>query len=372
MGDGVHSLIDMPVAGNPLWRWGQALLLFALCLAALAGLKKLFLNRLTAKDRQAPSPFDTLLVEVLQRSKLFFLAALALYAALMTVTLPPEQAARVQALVIVLGLIQGGLWAGVAVGFVLDHGLKRAPADSADRATLRGPVRFVGRLVIWSAVLVLALDNLGVDITALVAGLGVAGIAVGLALQSILGDLFSSLSIVLDKPFQVGDFIIVNDLMGTVEHIGIKTTRVRALSGEQIVFGNGDLLAARLRNFKRMAERRVLFTIGVVYRTPRRKLETIPSILRDSIEAQSQVRFDRAHFKAYGDFALIFECVYFVLSPDYNTYMDTQQAINFQIHRRFEEERIEFAYPTQTLYVERAAELGAGGTAVDDSLGEGV
>jgi small-conductance mechanosensitive channel len=188
-----------------------------------------------------------------------------------------------------------------------------------------------------------------------VAGLGVGGIAVALAAQNILGDLFASLSIVLDRPFVLGDFLIVDDLMGSVEEIGLKTTRVRSLSGEQLVFSNTDLLNSRIRNYGRMFERRVVFQLGVTYQTPREQLQAIPGMVRDAVEAHGdRVRFDRAHFAKYGDFALSFEIVYYVLGPDYNEYMDIQQAINLDIHQRFEDAGIAFAYPTQTLFLERS------------------
>jgi small-conductance mechanosensitive channel len=209
----------------------------------------------------------------------------------------------------------------------------------------------------------LALDNMGVNITGLVAGLGIGGIAVALALQNILGDLFASLSIILDKPFVIGDFIVVDQLMGTVEHVGLKTTRIRSLSGEQVIFSNAGLLQSRIRNFKRMAERRVVFTVGVTYQTPYEKLARISALLREAVELQQGVRFDRAHFKEYGDFALVYEIVYFVTSPDYNKYMDIQQAINFEIYRRFQQEGLEFAYPTQTLFVQG---IGSGSRSVRD------
>ena len=212
---------------------------------------------------------------------------------------------------------------------------------------------FIARLVLWATILLLILDNLGVDITALVAGLGIGGVAIALAVQNILGDLFASLSIVLDKPFVLGDFVIVGDLMGSVENIGIKTTRVRSLSGEQLVFSNNDLLTSRIRNFGRMQERRVVFKLGVTYQTPAEKLEGIPGIIREAIEARDKTRFDRSHFASYGDFSLDFETVYYVLSADYNLYMDIQQAINLAIFRRFADEGIEFAYPTQTLFLEK-------------------
>ena len=199
--------------------------------------------------------------------------------------------------------------------------------------------------------MLLALDNMGVDISTLVTGLGVGGVAVALAVQNVLGDLFASLSIVLDKPFVIGDFLAVGDLVGNVEQIGLKTTRVRSLSGEQLIFSNADLLQSRIKNYGRMMQRRILFTIGVTYQTPREKLENIPTILREAIESQKNVRFDRSHFARYGDFSINFESVYFVTVPTYNTYMDTQQAINLRIHERFEQEGIEFAYPTQTLFL---------------------
>jgi small-conductance mechanosensitive channel len=215
----------------------------------------------------------------------------------------------------------------------------------------------VVKVVLWAAVVLIALDNLGVHITTLVAGLGVGGIAVALAVQNILGDLFSSVTIILDKPFVIGDFIIVGDFLGSVEHIGLKTTRVRSLSGEQLVFANSDLLKSRIRNFKQMTERRIVFAFGVIYQTAADKLAAIPGLVREIVEAQPQARFDRAHFKAFGGSSLDFEVVYWVTNPDYNLYMDIQQAINLGLFRRFAAEGIEFAYPTQTLYVEK---LGAG------------
>jgi small-conductance mechanosensitive channel len=197
----------------------------------------------------------------------------------------------------------------------------------------------------------LALDNLGFDITALVAGLGIGGIAVALAVQSVLGDLFASLSIVLDKPFVIGDFIIVDQYLGTVEHVGLKTTRIRSLSGEQVIFSNSDLLTSRVRNFKRMYERRIVFEVGVTYQTSYENVAAIPSMIRSIIEAQGETRFDRSHFKSYGDSSLVYETVYYVRSPDFNVYMDTQQAINLALYQEFAKRGIDFAYPTRTLYV---------------------
>ena len=194
-------------------------------------------------------------------------------------------------------------------------------------------------------------DNLGVNITAFVASLGIGGVAVALAAQSVLGDGFSSFAIFMDKPFQVGDFIIVGDLLGTVEHVGFKTTRIRSLGGEQLIFSNSDLTSSRIKNYKRMQERRVVFSLGVIYQTPVEKVKAIPPMIKRVVEDHPHARFDRAHFKSFGDFALIYEVVYYVLRPDYNTYMDLQQSMNFRLIEEFQKAGIEFAYPTQQLYV---------------------
>lgn len=212
-------------------------------------------------------------------------------------------------------------------------------------------LRWLILLVTYALILLLALQNTGVDVTSLIAGLGIGGIAVALAMQNILGDLFASLTIALDKPFVIDDFIVVGSEMGTVEHIGLKTTRVRSLSGEQLVFGNADLLSSRIRNYKRMSERRVVFGFGVVYDTPPETIEAISAIVRRAVEAQDNVRFDRCHFYRFGASSLDFEAVYYINSPDYNAHMDAQQAVHLAIARAFRERRIEFAFPTQTLHV---------------------
>jgi small-conductance mechanosensitive channel len=246
-------------------------------------------------------------------------------------------------------------WGSTLIEVGLQRYVKTKAQEDAAAATTLSVLGFIARVALWVMLTLLALSNLGFDITALVAGLGVGGIAVALAAQNILGDLFASLSIVFDKPFVIGDFIIVDDLSGTVERIGMKTTHLRSLGGELIVFSNADLLKTRIRNYKRMYERRVVFSLGVTYQTPADTLARVPDIVRDIITARSNTRFDRAHFKSYGDFALIIEAVYYVLDPDYNAYMDIQQAINLEIFRRFAREGVEFAYPTQTLYLNRAA-----------------
>jgi small-conductance mechanosensitive channel len=241
------------------------------------------------------------------------------------------------------------------VTFWIQRSVRKKLDDDAATATSLAALGFVAKVVIWTIIVLLLLDNLGVNVSTLIATLGVGGIAVALAVQNILADLFASLSIIVDRPFVIGDFIIVGDQVGTVEKIGLKTTRVRSLTGEQIIFSNSDLLSSRVRNYRHMYERRIAFTIGVTYQTPAETVALIPSLIEDIISSQSNVRFDRSHFKSFGDFALNFEIVYYVLVSDYAAYMDAQQAINLGIMRAFAERKIEFAYPTQTLFVQREA-----------------
>jgi small-conductance mechanosensitive channel len=294
------------------------------------------------------------LLATVRRTKLPFMLILALFAGLLVVDLPDKIRHVVQSITMITLLLQLGLWLAIALHVSVERYHERKMVEDPSEVTVLSLLKFFGRIVIWSLITLLILDNLGVNITTLIAGLGVGGIAVALALQTVLGDLFASLSIVLDKPFEVGDFLIVGELLGTVEYVGLKTTRLRSLSGEQLVFSNSDLLNSRIRNFGRMYERRVVFKIGVTYQTPREKLTRIPTIVREAIERQAKTRFDRSHFFEYGDFSLNFESVYYVLGPDYNEYMDIQQAINLYIHEQFEKEGIEFAYPTQTLFISQA------------------
>ncbi len=343
--------LDQIYFGNTLETWLTALAVAAGTFFVLKIFQTVILHRLAAAAEKTATDLDDIVVHMLRGTRTLFLLLVSAYAGTYALTLPPPTTRLVQTLLVLGLLLQGAIWGTSVITFWLGRMMKRRMEEDAASATTLAGLGFVAKLVLWSLVLVLALDNMGVSITGLVAGLGIGGVAIALALQNILGDLFASLSIVLDKPFVMGDFIIVDELLGTVEHVGLKTTRVRSLSGEQLIFSNTDLLKSRIRNFKRMSERRVVFTLGVTYQTPYEKLSRLSPLLREIIESQAGVRFDRAHFKEYGDFALIYEVVYYVLSPDYNIYMDIQQAINLEIYRRFEQEGVDFAYPTQTLFV---------------------
>ncbi|MGD8842562.1 MAG: mechanosensitive ion channel family protein [Gammaproteobacteria bacterium] len=335
------------------------LIFIAVTTAALAVaylFKRIAISRISRLAADTAVQWDDAVAEVLSRTHSVFLLMVALFVGSLALKLPDIVRRGIFTALAVAIIIQVALWLNAVILFSLRRYIEqRKKTDPASAATVNA-AGFVTRLVLWSVVALLVLDNFGIDVTALVAGLGVGGVAVALATQNILGDLFASLSIVLDKPFLIGDFLVVGEFMGSVEYIGLKTTRLRSLSGEQLVFSNTDLLGSRIRNYGRMYERRVVFKIGVTYQTPRDKIKLIPAIIREAIEAQDNTRFDRSHFQAYGDFSLNFENVYYVSSPDYNLYMDVQQAINLHIHERFEQEGIEFAYPTQTLFVSRPAD----------------
>jgi small-conductance mechanosensitive channel len=315
----------------------------------------LVIHRLSKLAKLTVNQFDDLLVEVLKQTKFFILLVASAYLASYAITLKPSIAALWQKAVILILIVQGGLWASAGISFWLGRTIQKRMDQDTSSATTITFLGFVARLILWIIVLLLILDNLGVNITGLVAGLGIGGIAVALALQNILGDLFASLSIVLDKPFVIGDFVVVDSLAGTIEHIGLKTTRIRSLSGEQLIFSNNDLLKSRVHNYKRMSERRIVFSFGIVYQTPMEKLKAIKEIVSDIINKEEKARLDRVHFKEYGDSSLNFEVVYFVNDPDYNLYMDVQETINLEIFRRFQEEGIGFAYPTRTIFIQNEA-----------------
>jgi small-conductance mechanosensitive channel len=342
--------------------WAIALAIVLLGGLALATFKAVLYRRLARLAPLTENRFDDVLLDLVGRTTKLFMLALPALGALAVTVLPPGVERIGRGVALVICLVQAGIWGSRALRGLVDQHFSGAVGQPIDptRQMVAKMLGLAARVILWTVLILVALDNFGVNITALIAGLGVGGVAVALATQNILGDLFASVSIMLDEPFVPGDFIVVGDFMGTVEHIGVKTTRVRSLGGEQIVFSNNDLLQSRLRNFKRMTERRVLFRLGVVYQTPPEKLEALPEVLRAVVEAQEGTRFDRAHFAAYGDFALTFEVVYYLLAPEYNRHMDVQQTIFLEICRRFAALGVEFAYPTQTLFVQGAGN-GAGG-----------
>ena len=351
-------ILDQVYLGNSLMKWVIALAAAVAIYLLLTVLRRTVGNRLKSMADRTTTDLDNFISDLVRvRTKKILFLALAVYGSSLFLDLPADIERVIVGTTFILLFFQVGLWGNGMINFLVT---RRAAKDGEDGLNLEAysVITWIAKAALWTIVVLLALNNLGIQITALVAGLGISGIAVALAVQNILGDLFASLSIVMDRPFVIGDFIIVGDQMGTVEHVGLKTTRVRSLSGEQIVFSNTDLLSSRIRNYRLMNERRVLFTLGMTYQTPAEKLERIPGMIQEIIEAQEQVRFDRAHFASYGDFSLNFEIVYWVLDRDYALYMDIQQEINLALYRKFEEEGIEFAYPTQTLFIEKNGGVG--------------
>jgi small-conductance mechanosensitive channel len=337
---------------NPVKDW-----LFAVAIAVII----YFLTRITKYILQKKlrtfaagtvSLWDDLIAELAGRFHVVFFLILSIYVGSLKIILPETAEKILRIAFIIISLVQVAILISYTIEFWIEQYRKQKIETNAEAVTTLTSVGFFLRLMIWVIFILIALQNIGVNISTFVAGLGIGGIAVALAAQNILGDLFASFVIVLDKPFVIGDFIIVNEYLGAVERIGLKTTKIRSLSGEQLVFSNTDLLKSRIRNYKRMYERRVVFAVGVLYETPYEKLSGIPKMIRDIIESQTQVRFDRAHFKEYGDYSLKFEVVYWVQNPDYNIYMDIQQAINLDIYKQFQDAGIEFAYPTQTLLLQ--------------------
>jgi len=351
---------------NSVRTWLIAGIVFVVIGGVLFLVRTLLARRLAAMAERTATSADDAVVDLIRRTRYFFILAAAIAGATLFLDLPQRALDIGKVLGTIAVILQIAIWGNGLITYWFKHyAEQRAESDISSRTTIAA-FSFVARAMLFVMLALVALNRLGYDVTALITGLGVGGIALALAVQNILGDLFAALAIVVDKPFVVGDSISVDTLAGTVEHIGLKTTRLRSVNGEQLIFSNTDLLKARIRNLKRMQERRVLFPIGVTYDTPPDVVARIPTMIREAIEEQSPVRFDRSHFSSYGESALNFESVYFVLSADYLTYMDIHQAVNLALLRRFAAEGIQFAYPTRTLHVQTpfaAPELRAGAAA---------
>jgi len=310
------------------------------------------MNRIKKIAEKTTTTIDDFFVGVFEKLAVPFLYLLAVYVSIKSLTFHSyfERGFNYFCLAVIIVFISRFVVMLAEYGFKTY--LAKGGYDRALERSLQG-ILVVVRILVWGGAIIFFLDNLGFKISAVIAGLGIGGVAVALAAQAILKDLFSYFSIIFDQPFKIGDFIIVGDFMGTIEYIGIKTTRIRSLGGEMLVFSNSDLTDSRVRNYRLMEKRRVVFKLGVVYETPTEKLKEIPGAIESIIKNVKDAVFDRAHFFSYGDFSLIFEIVYYVIGPDYNKYMDVQQEINFAIKAEFEKKRIEFAFPTQTLYVNK-------------------
>lgn len=351
--DHLQQLLGHEFFGNSLRAWLLAALAFAFTFGVLPAVRRYVTRRHRAREAQLAQrgsgarPPPNYAGKLVASTSRLFLLTLALWFATRILALPAGVSHAFTVVIVLSFWFQVALWGIALARLGLDRQLhKGGPADAA-RASSFEVLLFVIRIAIFALALMVALDNLGVQIKPLLAGLGIGGIAIALAVQTVLGDLFASLSITLDKPFEIGDSLVVEDASGTVERIGIKSTRLRSVNGEQIIIANADLLKSRVRNYKRMRERRYVFTVGVTYETPRERLAEIPSIIEAAVRAQPKTRFDRSHLLGFGESALNFETVYFVTEPDYLLFANTQQAINFALLEEFAKRGIEFAYPTQ-------------------------
>ena len=347
------SLLQQIYLGNSLLQWIIAAAVALGVFVVLRVLKGTVVRRLARIAEKTDTEIDDFVVDLLADTKFFILVALSMYVGTLLLLLPTGVSAFLQGAAVIIFLVQGAVWGHRVIDFALERFFQRRLEEDAGSATMINGLGFIARVVFYALIVLVGLGTLGFDVTALVTGLGISGIAVALAVNNILSDLFGSLSIILDKPFVVGDFITVGDISGTVEHIGLKSTRLRSNTGEQLVISNSDLLGSRVRNFKRMTERRGGMTLGVTYETPYEKLEAIPGMIEEIVTAHEMARFDRAHFSEYGDFSLNFEVVFWVTSAAYKDFMDTRQAINLAVFKRFQQEGIELAFPTQTLFVHK-------------------
>ncbi len=338
-----------PFYGNTIGAWTTALIAFLVTFTVLP-LVRGFISARRRKwiqsGHQLPTALEVATLLVARTSKLF-LFSVALYFAAAQLQLPPHLGRALFIVIVLTFWFQVGLWAMAVVRLAIDRRARGNGADAALSSSINIIV-FIAGLTIWAMAFLLALDNLGVEIKPLLAGLGITGIAVALAVQTVLGDLLASISIALDKPFVVGDALQIDNLSGTVEHIGVKSTRIRSIDGEQLIISNADLLKSRIRNNGRLRERRATFGINVAYDTPAETLREIPPFIKSLVEAQPNTRFDRCHLLSFGEWAARFETVYFVTVSDYLTYANAQQAINLAILERFQEMDVKFALPYPT------------------------
>jgi len=319
-------------------------------MSAMAVFKKIILSRLKKWSEKTETALDDYAVAGLEKFGLPILNFIVIYAGLNYLTFSPkadrvlEIAIAVVVTFFVLRLIS------TTVLLTLQTRVRKQE-QGEEKVKQLGGIMLILNIVIWALGILVLFDNLGYNVTTIIAGLGIGGIAIALAAQNILGDLFNYFVIFFDRPFEIGDYIVIDDKKGHVEHIGIKTTRMKSLTGEQLVFSNSDLTKSRIHNFKRMERRRIVFTIGVVYETSPALLREIPVIIKTIVEAQKETTLDRVHFLNYGEYSLKYEIVYFVENSDFNRYADIQQEINLQIYDAFQAKGIQFAYPSQTIFM---------------------
>ena len=337
--------------GNSLAQIRDSALIFIGLILVFQFFQSYVLWRLKKASDKTTSDIDDTIIKVVEKVRPPIYITLAFFVAINTLILSGFIQSLTTVAILVLITYQAVEAAQVITHFVLQKFI-----DDEGETDAQSALKIIDmtiRILLWGMGILIILQNIGIDVTSLIAGLGIGGLAVALAAQQILGDLFSSFVILFDKPFKTGDFIVVGEHKGTVEKIGIKTTRIKALDGEEIVISNKELTESRIQNFKKMEERRVEFKIGVTYETPKSKLKELPKVIKESIESQKEVRFDRANLHEFGDSSLVYEIVYFLKTNDYAKYMSTQEKINLELVDRLTKLKVEFAYPTQTVILQK-------------------
>ena len=350
----LNDILQQTVFQNRIFDYLIFFSIFLIGVILVRMLESVVFRHLKKWAAKTATHIDDFIIEHLEKTVVPLLYFGAFYMGTRGLTLHPNLSRGIDVLGIVLLTIYGARLLIAILTHALEEFWLKQEKDASRQRAIKGLFPVIN-VLIWGLGIVFLLDNLGFRVSAAIAGLGIGGVAVALAAQAILGDLFSYFAIFFDRPFEIGDFIIVGDFLGSIEHVGIKTTRIRSLGGELLVFSNTDLTNSRVRNYKRMEKRRVVFQLGVTYQTRLEQLKEIPIIIKNVIHQVKDTTFDRAHFFSYGDFSLIFEVVYYVMSSDYNKYMDIQQEINFAINGEFAKRGIEFAYPTQTLYLNKVS-----------------
>jgi small-conductance mechanosensitive channel len=336
--------------GNSLWNCFLAMAISAVIYFTLRPLFYLIVRKIDKAINHESNKLGDITIDVLKNSKSWFFAVIAIFFGAKFLDLGEYNFFPLKILILIT-LAQIGIWSNVIFNHSLKNWSQRNENPSQDAAVVI--IRWFGKFLIWATVLLLVLDNLGVKVVSLLAGLGVGGIAIALAVQKILGDLFASISIMLDKPFEIGDFILVGNIRGTVESIGIKTTRIRSIDGEQIIISNSDLLESRVNNFKRMEERRITFNISVNNQTSKENIHSIAGLVKNIIGNQENARFDRGHLKGFSPGSIDYEFIYWVRTPDFVAYMDVQQKISLAVIDEFAERKINMAYPAQKVLLEK-------------------
>lgn len=346
----MKEILNIKFLGNSVYEYAFAIGIIIAAVIIIQIIKRKVISK-TKESGDEALVHQELFIKAVNRLLIPFLYLGSFYIAIKTLSFGEKTDSYIQIVYEIIAAWYGIRFMVAFVNFSISKYVEKTRNED-DSKRIKPLFAFLN-FVIWIIGLLFLLDNLGFQVSTIIAGLGISGIAVALAAQAILGDLFSYFVIFFDKPFEIGDFIVFDDKKGTVEKIGIKSTKVRSLSGEVIVVSNSNLTNSRLHNFKQLNKRRVVFTTSVSYKTKLEQLKYIPEKIKEIIEGTAEAEFDRSHFLSFGDFSLNFETVYFVLTDDYKVYMNIQQEINLKMFEDFNKKGIEFAFPTQTLYLNK-------------------